>query len=172
MLHESQHIDKCQNKAYMCLEATLLWEKSLRQRHSYYCHKLRFLSLSHTWRGHLRKTAQIWRNALALSPVIYVWHLGRVCSMTWHKYLHVKFFLAQVMPLTSVCHSLPSSFSFSQSLPTHVYCPPLDSKKSFILLWLWLQLCSRPAPSPLPSRHHRQAIIIISFWGYHGDIEN
>lgn len=166
MLHKSQHIDKCQNKAYMCLEAESLshivtiatsWGSSL--------------PLSHTLRGHLRKTAQIWRNALALSLVIYVWHLGRDCSMTWHKYLYVKFFLAQVMPSTSVCHNLPSP-SLSSSLPTHVYCPPLDSKKSFILLWLWLQLCSRPAPSALPSLHHRQAIIIISFWGYHGDIEN
>lgn len=130
--------------------------------HSYYCHKLRFLSLSLSLNlslsGHLRKTAQIWRNAFALSPVIYVWHLGRVCSMTWHKYLHVKFFLAQVMPLTSVCHSLPSpSLSLCLSLCLLAYLLPFFRLKKVIYFTLTLtstlftpSTFSPPFPTPSP----------------------
>lgn len=122
------------------------------------------LPLSHTLRGHLRKTAQIWRNALALSPVIYVWHLGRVCSMTWHKYLYVKFFLAQVMPSTSVCHSLPSP---SLSLLIFAYACLLPSFRLKKVIYFTLTLTSTlftpstfcpPFSAPSPSHYHYQLL--------------
>lgn len=95
------------------------------------------------------------RDAFALSPVIYVWHLGRVCSMTWHKYLHVKFFLAQVMPLTSVC-------LLSPTLSLACLLPSFSLKKKVI--YFTLTLFTPLAAAPLLSTDSC-AIIIISFWG-------
>lgn len=102
------------------------------------------------------------RNAFTLSPVIYVWHLGRVCSMTWHKYLHVKFFLAQVMPLTSVC-------LLSLTLSSLFIALFLTQKKSNLFYFDFvhaLSSCSpHPAPSPAP-------LSLSAFGGYHGDKQN
>lgn len=56
MLYKSQHIDKCQNKAYMCLEATLLREESL---------------------SHIVTIATSWGSFLPLSLIL--------CAATWER---------------------------------------------------------------------------------------
>lgn len=161
----------------MCLEATLLWDKSL---------------------SHIVTIPTSWGSSLSLSPSISLWaatwerlrkfgetlshwapwfmcgtSAGSVQWLDTSIYM-LSFFLAQVMPLTSVCHSLPStSLSLSLSLPTSMLIALLYTQKSHLFYFdfdfnfVHAQHLLPSLPCTIP-----QAIIIISFWGYHGDIEN
>lgn len=139
----------------MCLEATRLWDESLSHIVTLPQVQVPLPSPRNGERPLEKDCANFgWRDAFALSPVIYVWHLDRVCSMTWHKYLHVKFFLAQVMPLTSVCLLSPVSHSLSSLFIALLF----TQKKSHLFYFDFvhaLSSCSPPQHRLLRHYHYQ-----------------